>query len=175
MNGQTGIATMSGHFVHGGSASKYGRARHISPTLQPSSTPVTSFHLRATCEDETPKKLYDNDDRLLMSALECDASMLTEHRQKESHVGSSDRQADNSFISGRRGFLINGSSLRQASARLSSLGQTFCSHVMVFDVSRQTGSTPNDRRKRQASRQFPHRVYVVKAISENGEHIGKSQ
>ena len=35
---------------------------------------------------------------------ECDASMPNGTQARENHVGSSDRQADNSFISGRREF-----------------------------------------------------------------------
>ncbi len=70
-------------------------------------TPVTSFTTRGNVQIETPKKCTTT--MTVYVGSECDASMPNGTQARENHVGSSDRQADNSFISGEdRGFHCQG-------------------------------------------------------------------
>ena len=93
-------------------------------------------------------------------------------------MGSSDRQADNSFISGEdEKFTVNGNGSTTGiyEAKLTQ-DKPAAATLMVFDVSgklvvsrQMTGESV-----KQADFKVPASgVYVVKAISENGEHTRK--
>ena len=68
---------------------------------------------------------------------ECDASMPNGTQARESHVGSSDRQADNTFISGEdEDFTVNGNGSTTGiyEAKLTQ-DKPAAATLMVFDVS----------------------------------------
>lgn len=155
---------------------KYGKGETHITDLTVNGTPVTSFTTRGNVQIETPKKCTTT--MTVYVGSECDASMPNGTQARENHVGSSDRQADNSFISGEdEDFTVkgNGSTTGIYEAKLTQ-DKPSAATLMVFDVSgklvvsrQMTGESV-----KQADFRVPASgVYVVKAISENGEHTRK--
>ena len=155
---------------------KYGKGETHITDLTVNGTPVTSFTTRGNVQIETPKKCTTT--MTVYVGSECDASMPNGTQARESHVGSSDRQADNTFISGEdEDFTVkgNGSTTGIYEAKLTQ-DKPAAATLMVFDVSgklvvsrQMTGESV-----KQADFKVPASgVYVVKAISENGEHTRK--
>lgn len=155
---------------------KYGKGETHITDLTVNGTPVTSFTTRGNVQIETPKKCTTT--MTVYVGSECDASMPNGTQARENHVGSSDRQADNSFISGEdENFTVNGNGSTTGiyEAKLTQ-DKPAAATLMVFDVSgklvvsrQMTGESV-----KQADFKVPASgVYVVKAISENGEHTRK--
>ena len=155
---------------------KYGKGETHITDLTVNGTPVTSFTTRGNVQIETPKKCTTT--MTVYVGSECDASMPNGTQARENHVGSSDRQADNSFISGEdEKFTVNGNGSTTGiyEAKLTQ-DKPSAATLMVFDVSgklvvsrQMTGESV-----KQADFKVPASgVYVVKAISENGEHTRK--
>lgn len=155
---------------------KYGKGETHITDLTVNGTPVTSFTTRGNVQIETPKKCTTT--MTVYIGSECDASMPNGTQARDSHVGSSDRQADNTFISGEdENFTVkgNGSTTGIYEAKLTQ-DKPAAATLMVFDVSgklvvsrQMTGESV-----KQADFKVPASgVYVVKAISENGEHTRK--
>lgn len=155
---------------------KYGKGETHITDLTVNGTPVTSFTTRGNVQIETPKKCTTT--MTVYVGSECDASMPNGTQARENHVGSSDRQADNSFISGEdENFTVNGNGSTTGiyEAKLTQ-DKPSAATLMVFDVS---GKLVVSRQMtgeivKQADFKVPASgVYVVKAISENGEHTRK--
>ena len=95
---------------------------------------------------------------------ECDASMPNGTQARENHVGSSDRQADNSFISGEdENFTVNGNGSTTGiyEAKLTQ-DKPAAATLMVFDVSgKLVVSRQMTGEKRQASRLQGSRIGCV--------------
>ena len=155
---------------------KYGKGETHITDLTVNGTPVTSFTTRGNVQIETPKKCTTT--MTVYVGSECDASMPNGTQARENHVGSSDRQADNTFISGEdENFTVNGNGSTTGiyEAKLTQ-DKPSAATLMVFDVSgklvvsrQMTGESV-----KQADFKVPASgVYVVKAISENGEHTRK--
>ena len=155
---------------------KYGKGETHITDLTVNGTPVTSFTTRGNVQIETPKKCTTT--MTVYVGSECDASMPNGTQARENHVGSSDRQDDNTFISGEdEDFTVkgNGSTTGIYEAKLTQ-DKPAAATLMVFDVSgklvvsrQMTGESV-----KQADFRVPASgVYVVKAISENGEHTRK--
>ena len=155
---------------------KYGKGETHITDLTVNGTPVTSFTTRGNVQIETPKKCTTT--MTVYVGSECDASMPNGTQARENHVGSSDRQADNTFISGEdEDFTVNGNGSTTGiyEAKLTQ-DKPSAATLMVFDVSgklvvsrQMTGESV-----KQADFKVPASgVYVVKAISENGEHTRK--
>jgi len=155
---------------------KYGKGEtHITdPTVN--GAPVTSFTTRGNVQIETPKKCTTT--MTVYVGSECDGSLPNGTRAKENHVGGSANQSnDMGNLSNDENFSVkgDGSTTGIYEAKLTQ-DRPVATTLMVFDVSGKLVVTRQmtGESVKQADFKVPASgVYVVKAISENGEHTRK--
>lgn len=152
---------------------KYGKGETHITDLTVNGTPVTSFSTRGNVQIETPKQCTTT--MTVYVGSECDGSLPNGTRAKENHVGGSTNLSND--MTNDENFTVkgNGSTTGIYEAKLTQ-DKHVATTLMVFDVSgklvvsrQMTGESV-----KQADFKVPASgVYVVKAISENGEHTRK--
>ena len=152
---------------------KYGKGETHITDLTVNGTPVTSFATRGNVQIETPKQCTTT--MTVYVGSECDGSLPNGTRAKENHVGgstnlSNDMTNDESFtVKG------NGSTTGIYEAKLTQ-DKPVATTLMVFDVSGKlvvSRQMTGESVKQADFKVSTSGVYVVKAISENGEHTRK--
>lgn len=155
---------------------KYGKGETHINGLTVNGTPVTSFTTNGNVQIETPKACTSS--MTVYVGSECDDSLPNGTKPRESHAGDSGKQSDNALnASEDEHFTVNGNSSTTGlyEAKLTQ-DKPVAATLMVFDVSGKLVATCQMTGEcvKQADFKVPASgVYVVKAISENGEHTRK--
>ena len=152
---------------------KYGKGETHITDLTVNGTPVTSFATRGNVQIETPKQCTTT--MTVYVGSECDGSLPNGTRAKENHVGGSANLSNG--MTNDENFTVkgNGSTTGIYEAKLTQ-DKPVATTLMVFDVSGKLVLTRQmtGESVKQADFKVPASgVYVVKAISENGEHTRK--
>ena len=155
---------------------KYGKGETHINGLTVNGTPVTSFTTNGNVQIETPKACTSS--ITVYVGSECDGSLPNGTRAKENHADNSGNLSDNAVNpSGDERFTVNGNGSTTGiyEAKLTQ-DKPVAATLMVFDVSGKLVATcqMTGESVKQADFKVPASgMYVVKAISENGEHTRK--
>lgn len=153
---------------------KYGKGETHITGLTVNGNPVNSFTTRGNVQIETPKKATTT--MTVFVGSECDGSLPNGTQAKENRIGGSAQPSVSSDASRQdESFTVNASTTGIYDAKLTQ-EKPVAATLMVFDVSGKlvvSRQMTGERTKRADFKVPSPGVYVVKAISENGEHTRK--